>query len=213
MRSGVTDIVIRGRRVLTPEGLRAASIHVHRGRIARVAAWDDVPTDVEVVDAGNNIVMPGVIDTHVHVNEPGRTEWEGFDCATHAAAAGGVTTILDMPLNSIPATTTVAALEVKRRAARGKTVVNVEYIGGVIPGNSRELEGLRDAGVRAVDRLTEQAKELSTPIRAVLRAWSKLTEDAKQELFDALIAAELILEEKAPKKKTARKKKAPAKKK
>jgi allantoinase len=89
------------------------------------------------------------VDTHVHVNEPGRTEWEGFDCATHAAAAGGVATILDMPLNSIPATTTVAALETKRRAARGKTVVNVEYIGGVIPGNSGELEGLRDAGVRA----------------------------------------------------------------
>ena len=141
--------VIRGRRVLTPNGMRAASIHIDHGRIARVGAWDESPRDVEVIDAGDNIVMPGVIDTHVHVNEPGRTEWEGFDCATHAAAAGGVTTILDMPLNSIPATTTVAALETKRKAARGKTVVNVEYIGGVIPGNSGELEGLRDAGVRA----------------------------------------------------------------
>ncbi len=143
------DRVIRGQRVLTPDGLRSASIHIDHGRIARVAEFDDVPTDVELIDAGANIVMPGVIDTHVHVNEPGRTEWEGFDCATHAAAAGGVTTILDMPLNSIPATTTVAALETKRKAARGKTVVNVEYIGGVIPGNSGELEGLRDAGVRA----------------------------------------------------------------
>jgi allantoinase len=101
------------------------------------------------VDAGEYLVMPGVVDTHVHVNEPGRTEWEGFDCATRAAAAGGVTTILDMPLNSIPATTTVAALEIKRRAAKDKSVVNVEYIGGLIPGNSGELEGLRDAGVRA----------------------------------------------------------------
>src|SRR5437667_216272 len=119
MRIDVTDIVIRGRRVLTPEGLRAASIHIDRGRIARIAEFDDVPADVEVVDAGNNIVMAGLIDTHVHVNEPGRTEWEGFDCATHAAAAGGVTTILDMPLNSIPPTTTVAGLDAKRKAALG----------------------------------------------------------------------------------------------
>src|SRR5258706_10243112 len=101
VRAGaVMDLVIRGQRVLTLDGLRAASIHIDRGRIARVTAWDDVPMDVEVVDAGDHIVMPGGIDTHVHVNEPGRTEWEGFDCATHAAAAAGVTTILNMPLNS-----------------------------------------------------------------------------------------------------------------
>ena len=142
-------LVIRGKRVVTPAGVRAASIHVSDGRITRVGAWDDVSAGAELVDAGDHIVMPGIVDTHVHVNEPGRTEWEGFECATHAAAAGGVTTILDMPLNSIPATTTVAALEMKRGAARGKSVVNVDYIGGVIPGNSGELEGLRDAGVRA----------------------------------------------------------------
>ncbi|HUQ46274.1 MAG TPA: allantoinase AllB, partial [Gemmatimonadaceae bacterium] len=93
--------------------------------------------------------MPGLVDTHVHVNEPGRTNWEGFETATRAAAAGGVTTILDMPLNSVPATTTVRALEIKRAAAAGKTSVNVEFIGGVVPGNAGELEGLRDAGVRA----------------------------------------------------------------
>jgi len=93
--------------------------------------------------------MPGVVDTHVHVNEPGRTEWEGFATATRAAAAGGVTTLLDMPLNSIPATTTVAALEVKRKAARDQCVVNVEYIGGVVPGNADQLEPLAAAGVRA----------------------------------------------------------------
>ena len=93
--------------------------------------------------------MPGLVDTHVHVNEPGRTEWEGFVNATRSAAAGGITTILDMPLNSIPATTTVAALEAKREAASGKTSVNVEFIGGVVPGNAGDLEGLRDAGVRA----------------------------------------------------------------
>lgn len=101
------------------------------------------------MDAGDTVVMPGIIDTHVHVNEPGRANWEGFETATRAAAAGGVTTILDMPLNSIPATTTVDALALKREAARGKTAVNVEFIGGVVPGNTGELEGLRDAGIRA----------------------------------------------------------------
>jgi allantoinase len=145
----VTDLVIRGRQVVTPEGVRAASVHVMEGRIVRLGAWEDAPPDTPIVDAGESIVMPGLIDTHVHINEPGRTEWEGFETGTRAAAAGGVTTILDMPLNSIPATTTVNALEVKRKAAREKSVVNVEFIGGVVPGNAGELEALRDAGVRA----------------------------------------------------------------
>jgi allantoinase len=129
--------------------VRAASVHVAEGLIVRVGAWEDAPPEVSVVDAGESIVMPGLVDTHVHINEPGRTEWEGFETGTRAAAAGGVTTILDMPLNSIPATTTVDALEVKRKAAREKSVVNVEFIGGVVPGNVGDLEGLRDAGVRA----------------------------------------------------------------
>ena len=145
----MTDLVIRGRRVVTPDGVRAASVHVSEGRIVRVGGWEEAPPDISVVDAGESIVMPGLVDTHVHINEPGRTEWEGFETGTRAAAAGGVTTILDMPLNSIPATTTVDALEAKRQAARGKTVVNVEFIGGVVPGNVGELEALRDAGVRA----------------------------------------------------------------
>jgi allantoinase len=145
----VTDLVIRGRQVVTPEGARAASVHVAEGRIVRLGAWEDVPPDTSIVDAGESIVMPGLVDTHVHINEPGRTEWEGFESGTRAAAAGGVTTILDMPLNSIPATTTASALEAKREAAREKSVVNVEFIGGVVPGNAGELEGLRDAGVRA----------------------------------------------------------------
>jgi allantoinase len=145
----VTDLVIRGRGVVTPEGVRAASVHVAEGRIVRMGAWEDTPPDVPVVEAGESFVMPGLVDTHVHINEPGRTEWEGFETGTRAAAAGGVTTILDMPLNSIPATTTANALEVKRKAAREKSVVNVEFIGGVVPGNVGELEALRDAGVRA----------------------------------------------------------------
>ncbi|MGK2961334.1 MAG: allantoinase AllB [Gemmatimonadaceae bacterium] len=140
--------VIRSRRVITPAGMRAASIHIGGERITRVAAWDDVPSGVQVHDAGESIVMPGVIDTHVHVNEPGRTEWEGFETATSAAAAGGVTTILDMPLNSIPATVNAAALDAKRDAARGKSHVNVEFIGGVVPGNAADLEPLAAAGVR-----------------------------------------------------------------
>ncbi|MEO8193686.1 MAG: allantoinase AllB [Gemmatimonadales bacterium] len=145
----MTDLVIRGRRVVTPEGTRAASIHIAKGRIERVAAWDDMSADAQVHDAGDLIVMPGIIDTHVHVNEPGRTEWEGFETATRAAAAGGVTTILDMPLNSIPATTTVEALEAKRAAAQGKSSVNVEFIGGVVPGSVDQIILLADAGVRA----------------------------------------------------------------
>lgn len=142
-------LAIRGKRVVTPNGLRAACVHVEHGKIAHVTSWDDAPTDAVLVEAADLMVMPGIVDTHVHVNEPGRASWEGFETATRAAAAGGVTTILDMPLNSIPATTTVKALEAKRAAADGKCVVNVEFIGGMVPGNTADLEGLRDAGVRA----------------------------------------------------------------
>jgi allantoinase len=145
----VTDLVIRGRGVVTPQGARPASVHIADGRIVRVGLWEEVSSGIPVVDAGESIVMPGLVDTHVHLNEPGRTEWEGFETGTGAAAAGGVTTVLDMPLNSIPATTSASALEVKRKAASGKTVVNVEFIGGVVPGNAGELEALRDSGVRA----------------------------------------------------------------
>jgi allantoinase len=114
-----------------------------------VSDWNDLPDVPDIEDAGDLLVMPGLVDTHVHVNEPGRTEWEGFVNATRSAAAGGITTILDMPLNSIPATTTAAALEAKRAAANGKTQVNVEFIGGVVPGNAGDLKALSEAGVRA----------------------------------------------------------------
>ncbi len=101
-----------------------------------------------MLDVGDLVVSPGLVDTHVHLNEPGRTEWEGFDTGTRAAAAGGVTTLVDMPLNSIPATTTVAALEEKRAAARGRCHVNVGFWGGVVPGNEGDLDALVSAGVR-----------------------------------------------------------------
>ncbi len=129
--------------------MRPATVHLDGAHIDGLGDWDETPSHSALVDAGNRVVMPGLVDIHVHVNEPGRTEWEGFASATHSAAAGGITTILDMPLNSIPATSTVAALEVKRESARDKSVVNVEFIGGVVPGNASELAGLRDAGVRA----------------------------------------------------------------
>src|SRR5687767_10864088 len=146
----LTPRVVRGSRIITSDGVGPASVHIERGRIVRVGSVDDAPArHHDVLDAGDLVVMPGLVDTHVHVNEPGRTDWEGFETATRAAAAGGVTTILDMPLNSIPATTTVAALDAKRRSAIGKSAVSVEFIGGVVPGNARDIEPLARAGVRA----------------------------------------------------------------
>src|SRR5688500_10297079 len=142
-----TDLVIRGRRVATADGVRPASIQISDGRIARVAAWEDVPRGVEITDAGDSLVMPGLVDTHVHINEPGRTDWEGFETATRAAAAGGVTTVVDMPLNSRPPTTTLEGLRAKLSAAEGKCYVDVAFWGGVVPGNLPELGALDAAGV------------------------------------------------------------------
>lgn len=137
---------IRSKRVVTPEGVRPATVHLCNGTIEAIAAYSDLPSGKHVYDAGESVVMPGLVDTHVHINEPGRTEWEGFETATRAAAAGGVTTLIDMPLNSIPATTTARALERKRAAARKKCWVNVGFWGGVVPGNAGELRDLHRAG-------------------------------------------------------------------
>ncbi|MFL6203281.1 MAG: allantoinase AllB [Thermoanaerobaculia bacterium] len=141
------DLVVRGQRVVTPGGVAPASILIRDGKIAAVSAADDLPAGVPVIDAGEAVVMPGLVDTHVHVNEPGRTQWEGFETATRAAAAGGITTLVDMPLNSIPATTTRAALRAKREAASGKCRVDVGFWGGVVPGNAGEIAGLIEDGV------------------------------------------------------------------
>ena len=140
------QVVVRSRRVVTPEGVRPAAIHVADGRIDRVAAWDDAGPDP--IDYGELAILPGIVDTHVHLNEPGRTEWEGFATATRAAAIGGVTTLVDMPLNSIPPTTTREAFAAKRAAAKGQCAVDVGFWGGVVPGNQRELAGLVADGVR-----------------------------------------------------------------
>lgn len=124
------------------------SVRVREGVVVAVGAYDDPAGDAEVVElAPDEVLLPGLVDTHVHVNEPGRTEWEGFASATRAAAAGGVTTIVDMPLNSIPPTTTVPALQVKRDAAREQVFVDVGFWGGAVPGNIADLAGLHEAGV------------------------------------------------------------------
>ena len=141
------DLAIRGRSVFTPDGAREACLHVSDGTIERVAPFDDVPNGVPLVEIEDGVILPGLVDSHVHVNEPGRTEWEGFETATRAAAAGGVTTIVDMPLNSIPPTTTVPALEDKRAAAQGQVHVDVGFWGGAVPDVLGSLEDLHEAGV------------------------------------------------------------------
>ncbi len=134
--------------MVTPEGCAPASIHVGGGRIVAVGAFADVARDCPVVEVDDAaVLLPGLVDTHVHINEPGRTEWEGFRTATRAAAAGGVTTLVEMPLNSIPATTTRAALETKRAAAEGKCHVDVGFWGGLVPGNTAELPRMFEGGV------------------------------------------------------------------
>jgi allantoinase len=142
----VPDLAIASRRVLTGEGLRPAAVLLAGERILAVVSPEDVPPGCPCRDFGTSVVMPGLVDSHVHINEPGRTEWEGFWCATRAAAAGGVTTLVDMPLNSIPPTTTPAALRAKQAAAKDRLFVDCGFWGGVVPGNAGELLGLLAEG-------------------------------------------------------------------
>jgi allantoinase len=142
------DLVIRASRVVSTSGEGGRLIGVADGRIVAIEPLDSDLTGAQlVVLAADEVLMPGLVDAHVHVNDPGRTEWEGFTSATRAAAAGGVTTIVDMPLNSIPPTCDVPALELKRKTAEGQAFVDIGFWGGAIPGNGADLRPLHDAGV------------------------------------------------------------------
>jgi allantoinase len=133
--------------VVTPEGVRPAAILVEGEKIQAVVSPDQIPKTFETFDFGDAAILPGLVDSHVHINDPGRAEWEGFDTATRAAAAGGCTLLVDMPLNCLPATTTVAALDAKRAAAQGRCRVDWAAWGGVVQDNQGEIEALAAAGV------------------------------------------------------------------
>jgi allantoinase len=142
------DVIFRAPRVITAAGEVARCVGVRDGRIVAIEPLDSTLEAREVVQVDSDeVLLPGLVDTHVHVNEPGRTEWEGFASATRAAAAGGVTTIVDMPLNSIPPTVDVDALAIKRKAAEEQAYVDVGFWGGAVPGNAPQLRALHDAGV------------------------------------------------------------------
>lgn len=139
------DLAIKGSRIITPDGIQPAVVLIKDGRIADVVTVIPGEAVKKIIDIQDDVLMPGITDPHVHINEPGRTDWEGFTTATRAALASGITTLVDMPLNAHPVTTTVAALEEKIRAANLFT--NCGYWGGVVPGNTGELEPLIERGV------------------------------------------------------------------
>ncbi len=142
------DLVFRGKNILTTAGIVAREVGIRDGVIVAIEPLGNGLVGDRIVELDDSeTLIPGLVDTHVHINEPGRTEWEGFASATRAAAAGGVTTVVDMPLNSIPPTIKVDALETKRAAANGQTFVDVGFWGGAVPGNKDSLRGLHDAGV------------------------------------------------------------------
>uniref|UniRef100_A0A3B4VJF7 allantoinase n=1 Tax=Seriola dumerili TaxID=41447 RepID=A0A3B4VJF7_SERDU len=149
MEVGSAVSAVRSKRVLIGNEVRPAVVVIKDGKIHQILSGNNFSGDggCEVLDVGDSVVMPGIVDCHVHVNEPGRTSWEGFWTATRAAAAGGVTTIVDMPLNSIPATTTLGNFHEKLREASGKCFVDTAFWGGVIPGNQLELRPMIHAGV------------------------------------------------------------------
>lgn len=141
------SVAIHSTRVITPSGVIEATLILADGKIQDVLPGRVEREGVPFESFGDKVIMPGVIDAHVHINEPGRTEWEGFETATKAAAAGGITTMIEMPLNASPVTTTVDALTLKLETAKGKLHVNVGFYGGVIPSNIDDLDGLLNSGV------------------------------------------------------------------
>ena len=148
----MSELYLRGPRVLCPDGIRPAAVHVRGGTIVSVGEPESVPAGAPVVDIAGAVLMPALVDTHVHVNEPGRSEWEGFETATRAAAAGGIATIVDMPLNSIPPATTPRGVAEKAALTEGRVHIDVGLWGGAIPQNTTEdrlgLRHLLDEGAR-----------------------------------------------------------------
>jgi allantoinase len=141
------DFGIKSKNILTPQGIIDGIILISNGKISDIISSKNDSCDFPIEDANESIVMPGIIDPHVHINEPGRTDWEGFDTATKAAAAGGITTLIEMPLNSSPVTTTKNNFQIKLNSAKNKLHVNCGFWGGIVPGNLNELEELLESGV------------------------------------------------------------------
>jgi Amidohydrolase family len=170
--AGEFELVLRAPRAVTAAGEAAACVAVRDGRVAAVEPLAAGLAGRRTVTlAADEVLLPGLVDSHVHVNEPGRTDWEGFTSATRAAAVGGITTLVDMPLNSIPPTTDVAALEAKRKAADGQLHVDVAFWGGAVPGNAGELRGLHDAGVVGFKAFLVPSGWTSSP-RSTRPSWS-----------------------------------------
>jgi len=144
------DYALYSKRLVTPNGVIEGTILVGDGKIQDVVSGNIPNPAFAIEDLGDLVIMPGLIDSHVHINEPGRTEWEGFEYATKAAAAGGITTLIDMPLNSSPVTISGGALKKKIEASRGKLFVHCGFWGGLVPSNAESLEGLLEAGVLGI---------------------------------------------------------------
>ncbi len=147
MSSTQSSLILRSKHVVTPSGIFERAIWIQGEQILKVIPPEEIPQGMPVEDYGELVIMPGLVDSHVHINEPGRTDWEGFETATRAAAAGGITTLIDMPLNCIPVTTTVKALEAKIKAAQNQLWVDCGFYGGLIPNNLQDLAPLIEAGV------------------------------------------------------------------
>ena len=143
----MNEFAIRSYRTVTAQGVIAAFVLIKDGVITDVVKSLPESFFIKVIDVGDKVLMPGVIDPHVHINEPGRTEWEGFETVTKAAIAGGITTLVDMPLNSSPVTTTAKAFDKKLAAAQDKILTNVGFWGGLVPGNENDIEPLIEKGV------------------------------------------------------------------
>ncbi len=181
----MSELYVVGERVLCEGELCARAVHVVNGKIRAVTTREAVPEGAPRVDAGTHVVLPGVVDTHVHINDPGRDSWEGFETATRAAAKGGVTTVVDMPLNSIPSTISLTALHAKARALEGRAHVDVGLTGGVVPENPGALAELFAEGVLAFKCFLAESgvSEFSHVNEAELRIGMRILAEVGAPLF------------------------------